>query len=110
MFDKDLFFSICEKYDVEFSQTADSPILREGRTMTKTEIWKEVERLKAIATLDDFFSGKYEWELGVDIYRMMTDDIYIYLDDTINKIKLIGFPVRINYDDKTIIKLWKEVE
>lgn len=30
MFDKDLFLSICEKYDVEFSQTADSPMLREG--------------------------------------------------------------------------------
>lgn len=29
MFDKDLFLSICEKYDVEFSQTADSPMLKE---------------------------------------------------------------------------------
>lgn len=36
MFDKDLFLFICEKYDVEFSQTADSPMLREGRTMIKT--------------------------------------------------------------------------
>lgn len=31
MFDKDLFLSICEKYNVEFSQTADSPMLREGK-------------------------------------------------------------------------------
>lgn len=36
MFDKDLFLFICEKYDVEFSQTADSPMLREGRTMIRT--------------------------------------------------------------------------
>ena len=33
MFDKDLFLSICEKYDVEFSQTADSPMLREGEVI-----------------------------------------------------------------------------
>ncbi|SEF89886.1 hypothetical protein SAMN05216537_11253 [Lachnospira multipara] len=33
MFDKYLFLSICEKYDIEFSQTADSPILREGEVI-----------------------------------------------------------------------------
>lgn len=30
MFDKDLFLSLCEKYDVELSETADSPMIREG--------------------------------------------------------------------------------
>lgn len=37
MFDKDLFLSICEKYDVELSQTADSPMLKEdcGRMTDK---------------------------------------------------------------------------
>ena len=37
MFDKDLFLSVCEKYDVELSQTADSPILKEdaGRMTDK---------------------------------------------------------------------------
>ena len=33
MFDKDLFLSICEKYDVEFSQTADSLMLKEGEVI-----------------------------------------------------------------------------
>jgi len=38
MFDKDLFLSICEKYDVELSQTADSPMLKEdGGRMTDKE-------------------------------------------------------------------------
>lgn len=38
MFDKDLFLSICEKYDVELSQTADSPMLNEdGGRMTDKE-------------------------------------------------------------------------
>ena len=30
MFDKDLFLSLCEKYDVELSETATSPMIREG--------------------------------------------------------------------------------
>lgn len=30
MFDKDLFLSLCEKYDVELSETAISPMIREG--------------------------------------------------------------------------------
>ena len=30
MFDKDLFLSLCEKYDVELSVTATSPIIKEG--------------------------------------------------------------------------------
>ena len=30
MFDKDLFLSLCEKYDVELSKTATSPMIREG--------------------------------------------------------------------------------
>ena len=30
MFDKDLFLSLCEKYDVELSKTATSPMLKDG--------------------------------------------------------------------------------
>ena len=30
MFDKDLFLSLCEKYDVELSVTATSPMIKEG--------------------------------------------------------------------------------
>lgn len=30
MFNKDLFLSLCEKYNVELSETASSPMIREG--------------------------------------------------------------------------------
>ena len=30
MFNKDLFLSLCEKYDVELSVTATSPMIKEG--------------------------------------------------------------------------------
>lgn len=82
--------------------------------MTKTEIWKEIERLKAIAEFQNFFSRigyKYEWELGADVYGIISNELHIYINErSSERIELIGFPVRINYEDKTIIKLWKEVE
>ncbi|HCO28083.1 MAG TPA: hypothetical protein DIT54_01270 [Lachnospiraceae bacterium] len=31
MFDKDLFFSLCEKYNVELSKTANKPMIRDGK-------------------------------------------------------------------------------
>lgn len=31
MFDKDLFFSLCEKYGVELSETAKCPMIRDGK-------------------------------------------------------------------------------
>lgn len=33
MFDKDLFLSLCEKYGVEISETATSPMIKEGNTV-----------------------------------------------------------------------------
>lgn len=33
MFDKDLFYSLCEKYDVELSDRVDQPMLRDGDGM-----------------------------------------------------------------------------
>lgn len=83
-------------------------------TLTKTDIWEELERRRAIAIRraaeahEDILSDKYEWELGVEVYRILTEGIPMYLDG-ICKMKLLGYPVRINYDDKEIIKLWKEV-
>lgn len=84
--------------------------------LTEKDIWEEVERLKAIAinnavaNHEDILSKKYEWELGVDIYRIMTEDCYMYLKDNAVKFTALGYPVRINYENKTIIKLWKEVQ
>lgn len=82
--------------------------------LTKTDIWEELERRRAIAIRraveahEGILSGKCEWELGAEVYRILTEDIPMYLDG-ICKMKLLGYPVRINYDDKEIIKLWKEV-
>lgn len=84
--------------------------------LTEKDIWEEIERLKAIAIQkayaahDDILSDKYEWELGVEIYRTIIEDTYMYLDDSVIKSTVLGYPVRINYENKTIIKLWKEVE
>lgn len=83
--------------------------------MTKKEIWEEIERLKALAIRkaeaahEDILSKKYEWELGADIYRRIREDCY-YLDYSVSKLTILCYPVRINYEDRTIIKLWKEVE
>lgn len=33
MFDKDLFFSLCERYGVELSETLDVPMIKEGGEM-----------------------------------------------------------------------------
>ena len=41
MFDKELFLSLCRKYDVELSKTAKEPMLREGndiRPITEEDI------------------------------------------------------------------------
>lgn len=33
MFNRDLFFSLCEKYGIELSETATSPMIRDGSTV-----------------------------------------------------------------------------
>lgn len=33
MFNKDLFFSLCEKYDVELSKTVNKPMIKNGNSM-----------------------------------------------------------------------------
>lgn len=33
MFDKDLFYSLCEKYDIELSDSIDEPMLKDGDVM-----------------------------------------------------------------------------
>ncbi len=84
-------------------------------TLIKKDIWEELERRKAtainkaVAAREDILSDKYEWELGVEVYKILTEDIPMYID-SICTMKLLGYPVRINYEDIEIIKLWKEVE
>jgi len=84
--------------------------------LTEKDIWEEIERLKAIAIQkayaahDDILSDKYEWELGVDICEMIGGNFRAYIKESdLKNLTLMDYPVRINYDNKTIIKLWKEV-
>lgn len=44
MFDKDLFLSLCEKYDVELRETAISPMIKEGeqvRVIADNDIYRK---------------------------------------------------------------------
>lgn len=58
----------------------------------------------------------YYWELGEKVYRI----IYEYsvekwmkyglpFKNSDEKFELLGYPLKINYDDKDAIKLWREV-
>lgn len=82
--------------------------------MTVLEVIKEIKRLEKIATEDKFTSKadcKYEWELGTDICEMIGGNFRAYINERdLEFLTLMGFPIRINYNNKTIIKLWKEVE
>jgi hypothetical protein len=85
--------------------------------MTNREIWEEIERLKATAIRkaeaahEDILSKKYEWELGADICEMIGGNFRAYIkENDLKNLTLMCYPVRINYESKTIIKLWKEVE
>ena len=76
MFDKDLFLSICEKYDVELSQTVDSPILKEdaGR-MTDKEKQINLQVLDIRASLHNIMKDIESKEL----YNKLVDiDKQIY--------------------------------
>ena len=51
MFDKDLFLSLCEKYDVELSETATRPMIREGievHTITDDDVNRIFHHMKCL--------------------------------------------------------------
>ena len=81
MFDKDLFLSVCEKYDVELSQTADSPILKEdaGR-MTDKEKQINLQVIDIRANLHNIMKDIESKEL----YNKLVD-----IDNQIYKIREI---------------------
>jgi hypothetical protein len=82
--------------------------------MTLIDVIRKFERLEQIAAQDKFTSKadcKYEWELGTDICEMVGGNFRVYIkENDLKNLTLMGYPVRINYENKTIIKLWKEVE
>jgi hypothetical protein len=81
MFDKDLFLSICEKYDVELSQTADSPMLKEdGERMTDKEKQINLQVIDIRANLHNIMKDIESKEL----YNKLAD-----IDNQIYKIREI---------------------
>ena len=48
MLDKELFFSLCEKYNVELSKTAKTPIIRLRNCMLGEKIWKSDLNMKVL--------------------------------------------------------------
>lgn len=82
--------------------------------MTFSDVVKEIKRLEQKATQDKFTSKadcKYEWELGTNICEMVGGNFRAYIkENDLKNLTLMGYPVKINYEDKEIIKLWKEVQ
>ena len=56
-----------------------------------------------------------EWELGAEVVEAITSDMIVtnttmmmaYADKS--QMTMMGYPVRINYEQRDIIKLWREV-
>ena len=56
MFDKELFLSLCKKYNVELSKTAKEPMLREGNDICPiTE-----EDIRQVFMIREEIDGKYK--------------------------------------------------
>lgn len=74
-----------------------------------------IERIKTLRadTITYLKTGKsYEWEIGIDVLREL-DDVYPVLhllDIPDEKLMLMGYPVRVNYENTCVIKLWTEVK
>lgn len=79
--------------------------------MTNDEIWDKVNRLRGDAEYQDFKygSGTYEWELGAAITAELWN-AFENIHNTEEKVLFMGIPIRINYDDRSVIKLWREVK
>lgn len=73
MFDKDLFLSLCDKYDVEFSETATSPMIKEG--MEVHEITNDdVNRIFApCQTYFDYSSSTINTSVGLHEFYLKND-------------------------------------
>lgn len=76
---------------------------------TKDEIWDTIYALREEAEYQQFreHNLSFEWELSADIIGTL-DHLSLNYDD--EKQELMGIPVRINYKQPNIIKLWREVK
>ena len=81
--------------------------------MTEGEIWQTLENLRFLANYDDhkmLCVQEYEWELGVDVLRTLTDEYMKIMNDPTTMSTLMGYPVRVNTSNPWVINLWKRVK
>ena len=78
--------------------------------MTEKERWNRLNILMCEAEYQYFKYGSanLEWELGVDIVQELTREVTL-INDEVEISVLMGIPVRINYRNPDIIKLWRQV-
>lgn len=73
MFDKDLFLSLCEKYEVELSETADSPMIREGN-QTRAITADDVNRVFASCqTYFGYSNSRMNTRVEVPVFYLQDD-------------------------------------
>ena len=79
-----------------------------------TTIWEKLDFLYyKTKALDIYEEGNYEWEIGTHVLAILSSecaDIYSMVHSLNEKIKIYGIPVRINYNNTDMIKMWKEVQ
>lgn len=79
----------------------------------KDMIMDSLERLHWMARCEEeklrLGRCRYKWEIGIDIIDKVYKNVVVNYPDT-KKLTLFGEKVDINYDEKTIVKLWREVE
>lgn len=78
--------------------------------MSNDEIWDKVNTLRGEAEYQDFKYGSstYEWELGAKVCNELLQELK-NINDESKIVTFMGFPIRINYHNINVIKLWREV-
>ena len=79
----------------------------------KTEedmFYESIKRLRFEAKHEEETLGlsncEYTWELGIEVIAKLHG---VFLTDAV-KYTLFGRKVNVNYEDKTIIKLWRSIQ
>lgn len=73
MFDKDLFLSLCEKYGVELSETASSPMIKDGmgvHTITNDDVNRVFAPCQAYF---EYLSNKTSARVAVSEFYLQED-------------------------------------
>ena len=87
-------------------------IIQEPKT-ERDMIMESLERLHWAARCEEeklrIGRCRYKWEIGIDIIDKVYKNVVVNYPDA-KKLTLFGEKVDINYDEKTTVKLWREVE